>query len=96
MPRSQAPKLSGYSAVAVTVGLVAATVAFASHKFALLFVTATSLWILVLLLLYRDWWQRLPRIPGRKKIYKGVAVVTGFLIFTIAWYFITYFDPSLK
>jgi hypothetical protein len=70
--------------------------AFTTHKFALLFVTAGALWVLVLLLLYRAWWPGLPRVPGRKRTYKGLAVLSGFLIFTATWYLIIHFDPSLK
>jgi hypothetical protein len=94
--RPAPPKFAFPVALTVTIGLGACIAAFAARKFTLLFVSAGSLWILALFYLYRLWWSGVPGVPGRRRTYKGIAVLVGFLIFTGAWYMIVRFDPSLK
>jgi hypothetical protein len=90
------PKFAFPAALTIIIGLVACIAAFSARKFTLLFISAGSLWVLVLFYLYHLWWPGFPRVPGRRRIYKGIAVLVGFLIFTGAWYMIVRFDPSLK
>jgi hypothetical protein len=54
-----------------------------------------SLWLVVLLYLYRRLWSGVPFVPGRRKSYRGIAVLIGFLIFAGAWYIMINLDPSL-
>jgi len=90
------PRLIAPIVVAFCAGILACVAAFAMRKFILLFFSAGLLWILVLFFLYRLWWPGIPFVPGRKKVYRGFAVLTGILIFTGAWYIIVWLDPSLR
>jgi hypothetical protein len=88
------PRLVAPIVVAFCAGILVCVAAFAMRKFILLFLSAGLLWVLVLFLLYRLWWPG--SVPGRRKVYRGLAVITGFLIFTGAWYIIVWLDPSLR
>jgi hypothetical protein len=76
-------------------GAAACIAAFVTGRFLLLFLTAGSIWIEFLFYLYRTWWPGIPFIPGRKKLYRGIGVLVGLLIFTGTWYVIIWLDPSL-
>ena len=90
------PKLVVPIVVTVCAGILSLLISFGIRKFQLLFVTASAVWILFLFYLYRRWWPGVPFVPGQRKIYKGVAVVVGFLIFAAAWYLMIHLDPSLR
>jgi hypothetical protein len=92
----QPPQLVVPTLIALCVGSLACIAAFITHKYLLLFFSAGSLWLLLLLYLYRRWWPGVPFVPGRRKSYRGIAVLTGFLIFGGAWYIIVNLDPSLR
>jgi hypothetical protein len=82
--------------LALCAGTLACIVAFVTRRFLLLFFTAGSLWILFLLYLFHRWWPGAPFVPGRRKSYRGIAVLVGFVIFLGAWYIIVQLDPSLR
>jgi hypothetical protein len=82
--------------LALCAGTLACIAAFVTRRFLLLFFTAGSLWILFLLYLFHRWWPGAPFLLGRRKPYRGIAVLVGFVIFLGAWYIIVQLDPSLK
>jgi hypothetical protein len=90
------PSLVVPTAAAVCAGALACVSAFVTRKFALLFLSAGSLWVLFLFYLYRLWWPGVPFVPFQRKMYRGIAVLVGFLIFAGTWYIIIWLDPSLK
>jgi hypothetical protein len=75
-------------------GLLASLAAFATHRFLLLFFTAGSLWVVVSAYLYRRWWPGIPFVPDRRKSYRGITILPGFIIFGCAWYVIGSTHPS--
>jgi hypothetical protein len=96
MPQEpQPPQLVVPTTIALCAGTLACIAAFITRRFLLLFFGAGSLWLVVLLYLYRRWWPGMSFVPGRRKSYRGIAVLIGFLIFTAAWYIIVKLDPSL-
>jgi hypothetical protein len=90
------PRLMVPTSIAFSVGTLACIAAFITHKFLLLFFSAGSLWLVLLLYLYRRWWPGMPFVAGRRKSYRGIAVLFGFVIFLGAWYIIVQLDPSLR
>jgi len=81
----------------IVFGVCSTFVAFESRHFALLFLTAASIWFLVLFALYARWWQtRDTFVAGRRKFYRGVGLLTGFLIALLMYYFIVWLDPTLR
>jgi hypothetical protein len=92
----QPPRLVVPIALALSAGTLACIAAFITHRFLFLFFTAGSLWILFLLYLYRRWFPGVPFVPGRRKSYRAIAVLVGFLIFEGAWYIIVRLDSSLR
>ena len=93
---AQPPSLVLPTAVAICAGTLACIAAFVTRKFALLFLSAGSLWVLALFCLYRLWWPRVPFVPGRRKVYRGISVLVGLLIFAGTLYIIAWLDPSLR
>jgi hypothetical protein len=93
---SQPPRLVVPTTVALCAGILACVAAFVTRRFLLLFFTAGSVWVLVLFYLYRLWWPGVPFVPGRRKSYRGIAVLVGLLIFAGTWYIIVWLDPSLR
>jgi hypothetical protein len=93
---SKPPSLVVPIVAAVCAGALACVAAFVTRKFVLLFLSAGSLWVLFLFYLYRLWWPGVPFVPFQRKMYRGIAVLVGFLIFAGTWYVIIWLDPSLK
>jgi hypothetical protein len=87
------PRLVVPTSIAFSVGILACIAPFITHKFLLLFFSAGSLWLVLLLYLYRRWWPGMPFVAGRRKSYRGIAVLIGFLIFAAAWYIIVKTRP---
>ena len=90
------PRLIVPITLALCAGTLACIAAFVTRIFTLLFFSAGSVWVLFLFYLYRRWWPGVPFVPGRRKSYRGIAVLVGFLIFAGAWYIIIQLDPSLR
>jgi hypothetical protein len=91
------PGLERWIAADVIFGVCAITLAFALRKFVLLFLAAASIWFIVLFALYVRWWRTRDRlVPGWRKIYRGIALLTGFLIALAAYYLIIRLDPTLR
>jgi hypothetical protein len=93
---TQRPRLVVPIVVVICSGTLACIAAFSTRRFALLFLSAGSLWVLVLFYLYQRWWPGLPLVRGRSKIYRGIAILAALLIFACTWYFMVWLDPSLK
>jgi len=93
---AQRPRLVVPIVVVICAGTLACIAAFFTRRFALLFLSAGSLWVLVLFYLYKLGWPGVPLVRGRIKTYRGIAILAGFLIFASAWYIIVWLDPSLR
>jgi hypothetical protein len=93
---TQRPRLVVPIVAMICAGTFACIAALLTRKFTLLFFSAGSLWVLVLLYLYRLWLPGVPFVPGRRKSYRAIAILAGLLIFAGAWYVIVWLDPSLK
>jgi hypothetical protein len=81
---------------AVSAGTVACIVAFVTRNFLFLFLTAGSVWVGFLFYLYSRWWPGIPFVRVEVKLYKGVALIVGLLMFAATWYVIIWLDPSLQ
>ena len=92
----QRPRLLVPIVVVICSGTLACISAFFTRRFALLFLSAGSVSVLVLFYLYHRWWPGLPLVRGRSKIYRGIAILAGFLIFACTRYIMVWLDPSLK
>jgi hypothetical protein len=91
------PGITRWMAADVVFGICSTLAAFVLRKFVLLFLTAASIWFLVLFALYAYWWRtRDQRAAGRRKMYKGIALLTGFLIALAMYYVIVRLDPTLR
>lgn len=90
------PRLLVPAVFVLCLGVAALVVAVVMRRFLLLFITAGSIWIEFLLYLYYRWWPGIPFVPGRRKIYRGIAIFVGLLVFAGAWYIIIRFDPSRR
>lgn len=84
-------------AVDIVFGVSSTFLAFEYRRFALLFLTAASIWFLVLFALYARWWKTRDKfVPGRRRLYRGIGMLTGFLIAALMYYFIVWLDPALR
>src|SRR5579863_8719243 len=91
------PGLGHWIKADITFGICSAVAAFWLRKFILLFLTAASFWFLILFALYANWWStRHTYVPGTRKIYRSIGLLTGFLIAVLAYYLIVWLDPTLR
>jgi hypothetical protein len=90
------PRLTMPVVLVICVGAVACVIAFVTRKFPLLFITGGAIWVEFLFYLYWRWWPGIPFVPGRRRTYRGIALLIGFLIFAATWEIIVWLDPSLK
>jgi len=81
----------------VVFGVCSTFLAFEYRHFVLLFLTAASIWFLVLFALYAWWWKsRDEFVPGRRKLYRGIGALTGLLIAGLMYYLVVWLDPTLR
>jgi hypothetical protein len=71
-------------------------VALVALRFLMLFVSGSAVWLLAMIGLQDRWPPGDPPARGRRKMFKGVAMGVGFLIFVSTWYLIVALDPSLR
>ena len=83
-------------AVVIFAGILALAWASLAQKFLLLFVSAGSIWIAILVVLEPRLRPRDPPHPGQRRRFAGIAVILGFLAFVPTWYLIRALDPSLR
>ena len=97
MPReTQPPRLAVQAVLVFCAGVAACVSAFVTRKFQLLFFTGGAIWIELLFYLYRRWWPELPFDRGKRRIYRGIVLLVGLLIFAGTWEIIVWLEPSLK
>jgi hypothetical protein len=77
-------------------GIFAMAWAFLALKFLMLFVSAGSIWLLAIVYLQARWRLGDSLVPGRKRMFRGIATALGLFIFISAWYLIVALDPSLR
>jgi hypothetical protein len=88
--------LNPFSLVTLCAGILAFAYAFAAHKFLTIFVSAGAVWLVVIMALQERWRPGDATVPGKKRMFRGIATALGFLIFVSAWYLIVALDPSLR
>ena len=89
------PGLTRWIAADAVFGVCATLAAFVLRKYLLLFLTTASVWFLVLFAVYTSWWRtRDQPVARRRKMYKSIALLTGFLIALAMYYLIVRLDPD--
>jgi len=85
-----------YSLAILCAGVSALAYAFVARRFLMLFVSGGAVWLLAMIELRDGWPPGDPAARGRRRMFKGVAMGVGFLIFVSTWYLIVVLDPSLR
>src|SRR6266566_8556009 len=94
--KSEQLRFNPYSLAILCAGVSALGYAFVARKFLMLFVSAGAVWLLVIMVLQDRWRPGDATVPGKKRMFRGIATALGLLVFISTWYLIVALDPSLR